>query len=159
MLFTEFIIGQLDQHRMYKINKTYNIDQLADRFAEKYKTITGASNTGKSKTVIKEPIIQNLNKKTFIKNFSDVCSSINRDSQDVSVFFGTELRAQISIAGDGSLIIHGIYRVNQITSIIKKYVKSYVQCSLCRSQDTKVERSDRILYMVCNKCHAKNAIS
>jgi len=144
---------------MYKINKTYDIGKLVDRFCEQYKSITGNSNSGKFKTVIKAPEIQPLNKKIYIQNFNDVCASINRDPQDVSTYISKELLVQTSIAGNGSLVIHGTYKRNHIESIVKKYVIGFVQCPLCKTQDTKLEKIDRIPFIICNKCHAKNGIN
>lgn len=143
---------------MYKISKTYNIETLIDRFCCTYKSITGNSSIGKFKTVIKALEIQPINKKIYILNFKDVCASINREPQVVSTYIGKELNVQTSISGNEALIIHGTYRRNQIESIIKRYVINSVQCQLCKTQDTKIEKIDRITYIICNKCHAKNAI-
>ena len=144
---------------MYKINKPYDIEKLVDRFSTNYKSLTGNTNGITSKIVIKTPDIQLLNKKVYIKNFTQVCDSIKRDPSDVSKYFADELQVQTSIAGDGSLIIHGMYRKHQLEGQIKKYVLNYVQCFHCKSQDTKIEKIDRIIYMFCNKCHAKTSIS
>ena len=143
---------------MYMINKTYDIEKLVDRFCSAYKSTTGNSNNGKFRAVIKAPEIQPFNRKIYIQNFKDVCASINREPQDVSTYISKELIVQTSIAGNGALIIHGSYKKNQIESIVKKYVINFVQCPLCKTQDTKIEKTDRILFIICNKCYAKNAI-
>lgn len=144
---------------MYKINNTYEIDYLVNRFCDKYKSITGNSNMGISKTVIKAPEIQTINKKIYLKNFENVCSSINRDPQHVSAYISKELQVQVSITADQVLVINGSYRKNQIESIVKKYVANFVQCTLCGTQDTIIEKKNRITYIICNKCHARVAIS
>jgi translation initiation factor 2 subunit 2 len=144
---------------MYKVNKTYNTDILVDRFCDKYKSITGNSNSGRSRTVIKAPEIQSLNRKIYIKNFHDVCTSMNRDPYEVSTYISKELLIQTSISGNGALIIHGSYRKNQVESILIKYITHFVQCPLCKTQNTKIEKINRITYITCNKCHAQSAIS
>lgn len=144
---------------MYKVNMVYDVDILINMFCEKYKIITGNSTVGKSKTVVKEPIIQSHNRKIYIQNFYSVCNSINRNPQDISTYISKEFNIQTSISGNEALIIHGNYRKNDIENILRKYIKIYVQCPLCFTQDTKIEKIDRIQFIVCNKCHAKNAIS
>jgi translation initiation factor 2 subunit 2 len=144
---------------MFKIKNAYDINYLIERFSDKYKDITGNSNSGKFKTIIKAPEIQSFNKKIFIQNFKDVCASINRDLQEVSSYISKELVVQTSISANGTLVIHGTYRKNQIESIVKKYVINFVQCPLCKTQDTKIEKNNRINYIICNRCHAKSSIS
>ena len=53
----------------YKISETFPIDELVDRFYDKYKEKTGSAVSGKSKAVIKPPDIQSLNRKMYIANF------------------------------------------------------------------------------------------
>ena len=142
---------------MYKIEKTYPLLELIDRFDNKYTNITGYVG-GKSKTVIKYPEVQMLNKKMYIQNFKDVCMSMNRELSDCSNYISKELQIQTSISSNNTLIIHGTYKKNVIENIIKKYVVNYVQCPLCKTQDTKLEKIDRITFILCNRCHAKNAI-
>lgn len=144
---------------MYKIDKIYEINSLIDRFNDQYKIVTGNANGGKFKTIVKAPEIQPLNRKVYIHNFNDVCKSINRDPQDVSTYICKELQIQTSISGNGALVIHGTYKKIQVENIIKKYVVNFVQCFLCKTQDTRIEKINRITSIVCNKCHAKNAIN
>jgi translation initiation factor 2 subunit 2 len=144
---------------MFKIEKTYTIGELADRFCKQYKSITGNSNTGKSKVVIRDIIFVSLNRKVYIQNFKDVCASINREPQDVSTYIQDSLHAETSILKNGSLCIHKRYFKNDIENTIRKYVKESVQCPLCNSQNTRVEKLDRIAYIICSKCNAKKAIS
>ena len=144
---------------MYKITNIYDDDYLMKRFSEKYKELTGTTTSCTGKTIIKTPECQILNRKTFIQNFEEVCSSINRESNDVSNYIGKELQIQTSITSNGCLIIHGTYRKEQIENIVKKYVVNYVQCPLCKTQNTKIEKIDRITYIVCNKCHAQSSFA
>ena len=143
---------------MYRINNPYDIDDLVNRFSEKYIEITGSLG-GKAKASIKRPEIQPLNRKVYIHNFRAVCTSMNRDSIEVSNYIAKELKIQTSISGDGTLIIHGSYRKNKIEDIVKKYIVNFVQCLLCRAHDTIIKKVDKISYIICNKCHGSNSIS
>jgi translation initiation factor 2 subunit 2 len=151
-----YIDRQID--RMYKITKIYDINALIERFTTKYREING-SNTNNSKTVIKALNCHTLNKKTFIKNYTEVCESINRHPDDVLKFINSELQVQSSISNDGCLGISGMYKKHQLENIIKKYVISFVQCPSCRTQNTTIEKKDRVRFLRCNKCRASVSLS
>ena len=38
------------------------------------------------------------------------------------------------------------------------YLKDYVECSTCQSPDTKVEKQNRISFLICEACGAKSTI-
>lgn len=141
-----------------KIQKTYDINTLVERFHKKYIIATGGKTTGKSKTVIKTPDIQIQNRKMQINNFTAVCASIHRDPEHVSTFMASELQKETSIAGNGTLIIHGMYKRGDIEAKIIKYVLDFVQCKMCKQHDTKMLKENRITYIDCNKCFSRNAL-
>lgn len=145
---------------MSTITQIYDLDFLVARFNDKFKEFTGGSVSGKTKAFIKAPeFVQTNNKRICIKNFTDVATSINRTPNELSNYINKELHVTTTILpNDGSLIIYGSYKRNQIESIIKKFVAEYVQCPSCKTQDTRIDKIDRINYIICNKCFAKTAI-
>lgn len=140
---------------MYKIERTYDVKKLVDRFNQQYTEITAG--VGKVQG-IKRPEIQLQNRKTFIPNFSQMCASMKREPADVSAYINKELQMQTSISAGGVLIIHAISRKTQVEKVIEKYVLEFVRCPLCKFQDTRIEKDNRITYLRCNRCHASTAI-
>ena len=138
------------------IKKTYDIDFLVSRFTEKYEEKTDGL---KAKNSIKGPDIQPMNRKIYIKNFADVCKSINRETEEVSRYVAIELKVQTSISIDGQLVIHGSYRKNEVQAIIVKYITNYVKCPACKSYNTIISKVQKVTYIKCDKCNASNAIS
>ena len=130
---------------MYQINKTYDLNYLIDRFNEKYKPTT-------DKHIIKRPNIQTGKLKIYIQNFKEVCASINRDPNDISTYIAKELQIQTSISANGSLIMHGNYRKNNIEKIIDKYIINFVKCPLCKGFNTNINKINKMIYLSCNKC-------
>jgi Translation initiation factor 2, beta subunit (eIF-2beta)/eIF-5 N-terminal domain len=135
----------------------YDVDFLVDRFHIQYTEITGLSDSGKSKTIIKRPEIDIKNKKTFINNFTAICENMNRDVEVVADYIKNELQVKVSISKNG-LVIHATYKKDAIFNVIKSYLTKYVQCSLCKSDNTVIKKIKRITYLICGNCHARNSV-
>lgn len=134
-----------------------DINYLVDRFYDQLEKHQNELNL-KQKGV---RALDHLSKdrKTFINNFKDVCASINREPDKVSTYIAKELKIETSISAAGILIIHGSYKKKNIEDIIRKYVMDYVQCTLCKSLITTINKRERITYLDCNACHASVSIS
>ena len=132
------------------------IDYLVNRFYNELEHQQNASNL-KQKGV-RKPEHQSKDRKTFINNFTDVCSSINREQELVSAYIAKELKIETSISGAGILIIHGSYKKNSIEELIRKYVIEFVQCTMCKSLNTKINKRNKITYLDCDKCRASVSI-
>lgn len=140
------------------IPKLYDLGELVDRFHSKFTSLTGSKDAGKARTYIKDPDIQIQNKKMHIVNFTQVCHSIKRDPNELSSFMAQELQKQTSITANGILLIHHIYKRNDIIDVIKKYVIKFVRCPSCGSDDTSMTKLNRINYIKCDRCQSSNAI-
>lgn len=136
-------------------NPEYTLDQLLDRAY----TDLEAKRTMTSKLSIPPPEVGCVNKRTIVGNFSTICGKINRSEVDVQTFFNDELSCKSSIDAKGELILGGIFRQKGIENIISSYIKQYVMCKECKSMNTEHIKEDRILFMKCNTCLAKKAIT
>lgn len=95
--------------------------------------------------------------KTIVKNFSEICDTLNRDAAHLLKFLGREMGA----AGrrDGSRVIFvGRFGSPTLNQKIAKYTKTYVVCPVCDKPDTKLTRIDRILVMKCMACGATSPV-
>jgi translation initiation factor 2 subunit 2 len=70
----------------------------------------------------------------------------------------TEQNTDSSIDSQGALIISGRLQGSQIERLIQSYVKQFVVCPVCGSADTKLEKVNRIQFIVCNQCTAQRAV-
>ncbi|MFN3653976.1 MAG: translation initiation factor IF-2, partial [Candidatus Nitrosotenuis sp.] len=43
-------------------------------------------------------------------------------------------------------------------NLLQIYVKDYLECPTCKSPDTKIERQNRISFLVCEACGAKSSL-
>lgn len=130
----------------------HDLNLLTDRLYEKL------GNKTKSKTVVEKPIVQILNRKTYIKNFTKLYTSIKRDKNHLADYFADELSTKVSITGDDELLLDIVYRENPIVNVYLKYIVAYVQCKMCKSSDTSLVKSSRITQKICNNCKAFQTI-
>ncbi len=132
------------------------IDALVDKFYAELEDKTSGLSFRKS---VKRPEIVIKDRKTFIVNFSDVCSSVDRNMQNVADFMAKELTIDTSITANGELIVHGVFHKQKLEELVKRFVASYVQCPNCKSCCTQLYKSNRITYISCGKCRAHTAIN
>jgi len=97
-------------------------------------------------------------KKTMFGNFKSVCECLNRTQEHVKQYICTEQNTESSIDGNGALVITGRLQQTQLERLVFQYVKTYVQCPVCLSVDTKLDRSNRLLFIVCNQCTAQRSV-
>merc|ERR1712014_246196 len=114
------------------------------------------------KYALKPPQITRVgSKKVGWVNFTEICNMMNRPPDHVTNFVLAEFGTEGSIAGDGQLILKGRYLPKHAESLLRKYIKGFVTCEMCKSADTDLNRdSSSRLYMVnCKNCGASRAAS
>merc|ERR1711879_176816 len=81
---------------------------------------------------------------------------MNRMPDHVIQFVLTEFGTEGSIAGDGQLILRGRYLPKHAESLLRKYIKEFVTCEMCKSANTNLSRdsSTRLFMVSCKNCGA-----
>ena len=137
---------------------TYTYDYLLNKL---YENLERSDTKINQKFTVKMPIVQRLGaKKTAWINFIDCAKNINREKTHLQTFINSELSTEGNIDGNGYLLIKGIYNQKNIESILRKYVSSYVQCPLCKSLDTTIEKNNvtRLSLLVCSNCKSSRTL-
>ncbi|QKF93648.1 eukaryotic translation initiation factor eIF-2 beta [Fadolivirus algeromassiliense] len=133
----------------------YTTEYLVNRLYTELSDHTSSS----KKLSLEKPEISSVNKKTYISNFKSLCTKLNRDTNDVKMFFEKELQTSVSINQDGGLVITGMFKQPGLLKIFTNYIKEYVTCKECNSCDTEIIKENRITYLKCNKCLSKKAFN
>lgn len=133
---------------------TYDLNFLIDRI---YTELAKRENN-KNKLILMKPEVVSANKKTFIKNFRDICSKIKRSENELKDYFYEELSAQTSIDQNGYLVLQGIYKGANIQKVLIQYIKDFISCKECGSANTEIKKINRIKFLVCNQCFSKKSI-
>jgi len=92
-------------------------------------------------------------KTTVIRNFREICETVNRDEKHILQFLLRELGTSGEISGDMA-ILQGRMDQNRVIDAIESYVLSYVICSECGSPDTELIKQERSLMLKCHACGA-----
>lgn len=145
----------------------YTYQEMLTRFYEVVEQKNPTLGTSQ-KYVLKPPqTVRVGSKKVAWVNFSEICSMMKRPVDHVVQFVLAEFGTEGSVAGtatsrsegsgsDGQLILKGRYLPKHCESLLRKYIKEYVTCGMCKSADTKLERdsSSRLWMVRCDVCGA-----
>jgi len=109
------------------------------------------------KSLLKPPqTVRVGSKKVGWVNFQEICDMMNRSADHVTQFVLAEFGTEGSNTADGQLILKGRYMPKHLESLLKKYMKEFVICQMCKSKDTELARdnSTRLHVVSCANCGA-----
>lgn len=140
---------------------TYTYDFLLQRVFN----ILKASNPGlagaKRRYTLKPPnVVRDGTKKCAFTNFKEICNQMNRPQEHLLAFTQTELGTTGSLDGNDCLILRGRFTAKHIEGLLRKYIAEYVQCTMCHTLDTKLEKdsSTRLYSVTCKACGAGRTV-
>jgi len=96
-------------------------------------------------------------KKTILRNFGDFPKALRRDTNIILQYLSKEFAVPAERVGEKA-IFAGKRDPDDFTRLFKIYLKDYVECPTCTSPDTKVEKENRISFLICEACGAKSTI-
>merc|ERR1719422_393755 len=101
-------------------------------------------------------VIRVGSKKVGRINFTEICGIMKRPTEHVITFVLSEFGTEGSIAGNGELILKGNYKEKHAESLLRKYIKEFVTCEMCKSANTDLARdsSTRLYVVSCHNCGA-----
>lgn len=95
-------------------------------------------------------------RQTIVKNFVDAANKIRRPPEHILKFLTKELATPCSSDSQ-----RAVFQSKLSSMLIQKkfesYVKDFVICSACGRPDTKLVKEDRIEFIKCEACGAKNS--
>ncbi|HDM23551.1 translation initiation factor IF-2 subunit beta [archaeon] len=102
-------------------------------------------------------LVYHIGKRTFIKNFQEICEKLNRDPRIVLRYVLKEIASAGSIER-GQAVIQGIINPRAIASALKRFIDEYVICHECKRPDTRLVKEKRVLFVVCEACGARTPV-
>ncbi|KMS65186.1 hypothetical protein BVRB_038540, partial [Beta vulgaris subsp. vulgaris] len=100
-------------------------------------------------------------RKTMWANIAQICDLLNRNMEHMISFIMAELGTEGSVDGNQRLVIKGRYLPKQIESLLKKYIKEYVECSMCKNPETTLSRDSltRLYFIKCEMCGSSRSVA
>lgn len=107
------------------------------------------------------PLVSLMSKKTCWHNFGQFCKTVKRTPEQVSLYFYAELLTTGSLNSQCELLLKGRFHAKSFESLIKQYIKTYVECGICTSVDTFSKRDPitRLTFVSCNNCSAERTVA
>ena len=96
-------------------------------------------------------------KKTILRNFGDFPKALRRNTNIILQYLSKEFAVPAERVGEKAIFV-GKRDPDDFTRLFKIYLKDYVECPTCTSPDTKVEKENRISFLICEACGAKSTI-
>jgi translation initiation factor 2 subunit 2 len=95
--------------------------------------------------------------KTIVTNFYEVAGTLRRDPKHMLKFFLKELATSYE-ESEKKIVFQGRFPGPLMNRKLELYAKSYVLCPNCCKPDTRLLKSDRIEFIKCEACGAKQAV-
>lgn len=105
-------------------------------------------------------------KHTIWTNWATITEILDRTSEATGLRYVAHLRTWLEselqttateVGGGGALDIRGKYRVEDLNTVLRKYVRAHKRCAQCGGYDTGLVK-DRVLKVRCTRCNCDNAI-
>jgi putative translation initiation factor aIF-2 beta subunit len=138
------------------MEEIYDTNFLVERLFQKLE-----GKVTKKKFALKRPVVSEINRKTYIRNFVDICQCMNREPNHFKSFIEKELNIDSSLNEDNILILDNRFLPAKVEEAVAKYAKKFVIClePKCGSGDTEMIRKDKITYLVCHTCCSKKSLN
>jgi translation initiation factor 2 subunit 2 len=95
--------------------------------------------------------------RTLVHNFKETADALNRDPQHIVKFLTGEM-ATAATTQEGRVIFQGKFSSDTLSTLLHRYMGSFVVCPVCKRPDTEIVRERRLSFLVCKACGARSSI-
>lgn len=95
--------------------------------------------------------------RTILRNFMDFSRVLRRDPDKLLQYLAKEFATPAERTGEKAVFV-GRREPHDFTHLLQIYVTDYLECPTCKSPDTKIERENRISFLICEACGAKSSL-
>lgn len=95
--------------------------------------------------------------RTIINNFHQIVSILRRKPEHIIKYLSKELGAPMELSKT-ALLIGTKVSARRVNEKIAQYTKDFVVCPVCKKPDTKLMKEDRVLFIRCLACGAKEPV-
>jgi len=126
------------------------LKRIQDKISEK-------KSDGGERFELPAPDVMWEGQRTILRNFTDFAKTMRRDPEKVLQYLSKEFATPAELSGEKAIFV-GRREPHDFVSLLQIYVKDYLECPTCKSPDTKIERENRISFLVCEACGAKSSL-
>jgi len=142
-------------------NRDYHYTELLERVFDIMRAKNPNMAQGEKRRFVMKPpsVIRVGSRKSGFINFVEICKMMHRQPDHVLGFLLTELGTSGTLDGSNSLILKGRFQQKQMESVLRRYIREYVTCHTCKSPDTIMSKENRLFFLTCETCGARNSVS
>merc|ERR1712216_976261 len=139
----------------------YTYEELLTRLYQIIEDKNPSLGVGEKYKLKPPQVVRVGSKKVGWVNFQEICDMMKRSPDHVTQFVLAEFGTEGSITADGQLILKGRYQPKHAESLLRKYIKEFVTCDMCKSANTTLQRdaSTRLTTVTCENCGASRTAS
>ncbi|MER3601396.1 MAG: translation initiation factor IF-2 subunit beta [Nitrososphaerota archaeon] len=109
----------------------------------------------KSRLEAPPPQVINMGNRTVLRNFLEYARLFRREPAELLGYLSRALATSAHLDGERA-IFKGNKDAAAVQAAIAKYQREYVNCPVCGSPDTRLEKVKKVLYLVCEACGARS---
>ena len=112
-------------------------------------------------TCINRPNIVKIGSKNIlITNFVSICQYLNMKNEDIILYIRNELKTDVTLCEDYTVLIKGRYSQKDISNVFKTYISKYVRCWICKglSSSLMYDSKTKLEHLSCNICKSSRII-
>ncbi len=133
----------------------YNYDMLLERL---YRMLPGKG-VKAHRLELPRLQVERVGGKTIIKNFKQICDVLRRQPRLVMRYLLKELGASGNYQEEsGMLTLNVRVSAATLTTLIQRFLKTYVICPTCGAPDTRLEKRGRAWILICEACGAEQPV-
>ncbi|MEM3139681.1 MAG: translation initiation factor IF-2 subunit beta [Archaeoglobaceae archaeon] len=95
--------------------------------------------------------------RTILRNLTPIAKTLNRSEDQIYKYLVKSL-GTAGFIDNGRLIFQGKFTEEEIQKEINEYVKIYVLCKECNAPDTELIKEERVTFLRCLACGAKQPV-
>lgn len=142
--------------------REYSYTELLDRVYKLLRDKNPNHGVGRARSRMRPPqMVRVGTRKSMWSNYANNCQTMHRQPEHVMSYVLAELGTEGSIDGNTRLVMKGRYTPKQIESLLKKYLREYVVCKMCRLPDTTLARDSRtrMYFLECENCKSRRSVA
>lgn len=111
------------------------------------------STFGAENLVVNSVVTHFGKQKSVFVNFNEISSILHRDPKHLYSFILAQLGTSGTVDGN-QLIIKGRYQSIHLNSVLNRYIKEFVTCNECDSQETNINKT----HLTCDSCGSERSV-
>ncbi len=112
--------------------------------------------TRKDRFELLEPSSAVMGNRTILYNLKEISDRLRRDREHVLTYLAKELATAGSLDGT-TAVFQGKFDNATIKRLLERYAQEYVFCEICHKPDTRLTKTGRFTFLVCEACGAKSS--